>query len=373
MASDINKRLNQLRARRNGSDRMAMDESVRREILSKSLYPTLEPWEKRSNVNQPYTRYALGAMQPVSETYTRVSIDTADRVANQLKNRLTKAGFDAEFRLQGSVPLDVHIRRVSDVDLLAIDTSFLNYMTAGVKAQSGFYSPTNKTSSGVLKKLRAQVESDLVTAFPEAKVDISGAKAVKLSGGSLPRSVDVVPAHWLDTIEYQSSGLEHDRGIIIYNNSTDQTIENLPFLHIKRIETRCKSIDGGLRKAIRLCKNVKADEDYDINLSSFDIASTMYHANMSALERGRVYELAILAETQYFLDFLVCNQSYAKTLLVPDGSRNIFDSHEKIEGLTLLSINIDSLLTNVYEENALGVTNKRLFPEMRKTLQSMSI
>lgn len=374
MATDINKRLSQLRARRDGTDRMAMDASVRNEILAKALHPSLEPWEKRGSANQPHTRYAIGAMQSVSDTYTRVSHETANRVASQLHDRLTKAGITAEFRLQGSVPLDVHIRRVSDVDLLAIDTSFLTYMTYGVKAQRGGYFPTAKTSPGVLSMLRAQIETDLDAAFPAADLDTTGSKAVKISGGSLPRSVDVVPAHWLDSMEYQSSGLEADRGVKIYNKSTGQTIENFPFLHIARIKARCDSVGGGLRKAIRLCKNVKADTDRDITLPSFDIAATMYHADTTALQLGQYFDLAVLAETQRFLDVLARNFVFAKTLTVPDGSRTIFDSDEKLVGLLNLSIEMDELLRNVYEENAPEwPANIKSPSEMRNTVQVLAI
>lgn len=374
MAADINKRLSQLRARRDGTDRVAMDESVQREILAKALYPSLEPWEKRGNANQPHTRYAMGAMQPVSDTYTRVSHETADRVANQLRDRLAKAGITAEFRLQGSVPLDVHIRRVSDVDLLAIDTSVLTYMTHGIKAQSGDYVPTTRTSAGVLSQLRDQIEVDLDAAFPAADLDTNGSKAVKISGGSLPRSVDVVPAHWLDSVEYQSSGHEVDRGVKIYNKSTGQTIENFPFLHIARIKARCDSVGGGLRKAIRLCKNVKADADQDITLPSFDIAATMYHANTTALQLGQYFELAVLAETQRFLDVLARNIGYAKKLMVPDGSRTIFDSEEKLAGLVNLSIEMDELLRNVYEENApKWQANIKSPSEMRDAVRVLAI
>ncbi|WP_216638775.1 hypothetical protein [Achromobacter ruhlandii] len=143
MATDINKRLAQLRARRDGSDRLTMDSAVQNEILSKALgtgtQTIQESWEKRASIDSKHTLYALGAMQPVSATYTRVSVETAERIGNQLRSRLGKAGIDAEFRLQGSVPLDVHIRRVSDVDLLTIDTGFLVYSTSGVQSQAGYY------------------------------------------------------------------------------------------------------------------------------------------------------------------------------------------------------------------------------------------
>jgi hypothetical protein len=353
MAGSINDRIKQLRSRRDGSTAMTMDSA---NALAKALYPNIEPWEKRASTSQPHTRYAIGAMQPVSDAYTKVSIETADRVINQLRDRLPKAGIDAAFRLQGSVPLDVHIKGVSDVDLLVLDTDFFTYKTAGARAvRGGYTSPSAKTSLGVLSKLRAQIESDLVAAFPAANVDKTGAKAVKVSGGSLARDVDVVPAHWLDTIDYQSSGKEIDRGVIILNKKTATTIENLPFLHIDRIRARCIGTGGGLRKAIRLCKNVKEDSDKKILLPSFDIAATMYHADMAELRNGLSFELAILAETQRHLDSLACNPAYAKRLFVPDLSRPIFDTDEKWQGLLQLSQEMDDLLSNVYIENAAGI------------------
>lgn len=352
MAADINRSLRQLRARRDGTDRIALDESVRSEMLARILYPTEEAWEKRGRSDQLHTRYAIGAMQAVGETYTRVSRETADRVAKQLQDRLSRVGINIEFRLQGSVPLDVHIRRVSDVDLLVIDQSFLIYQYGGVRAQSGYYLPSSDTSAGVIRRLRLQVEDDLPQAFPAATVDSSGAKAVKISGGSLARSVDVVPAHWYDSVAYQASGKETDRGVKIYNKKTGETIENFPFLHISRVAARCDSIGGGLRKAIRLCKNVKADSDRDIPLPSYDIAATMYHANMNTLRWGQFNDMAVLSETQGFLDMLATNHDFAKTLVTPDGTRKIFDSSEKLTGLVRLSVEMDELLDNVYRENA---------------------
>jgi hypothetical protein len=374
MATDINKRLTQLRARRDGSDRMALDEAVSKDVLAKSLYPSVEPWEKRGRPDQPHTRYAIGAMQAVNDTYTRVSRETADRVANQLSSRLAKTGIDTEFRLQGSVPLDVHIRRVSDVDLLVIDQSHLVYQPAGAKAQRGGYRPSTTTSGEVLKRLRAQVETHLPDAFPAAEIDTRGAKAVKISGGSLPRSVDVVPAHWYDTVDFQATGKETDRGVYIYNKKTEETIQNFPFMHITRVGVRCDSIGGGLRKAIRLCKNVKADSDCEIILPSYDIAATMYHADMSALWWGQHNDLAVLTETQRFLDLLARDEELAKSLIVPDGSRKIFDTNDKLTGLLRLSIEIDELVNKVYEENVHGsIASVLPFAKKRSVVGRISV
>ena len=352
MAGDVNRRLSQLRARRIGSDRISLlDESARQEILAKSLYG--EPWETRA-VNRPNTRYVAGAMAEVDVEYTRISIETAQRVGNQLRTGLTKAGLPVEFRLQGSVPLNVHIRSVSDVDLLVIDGDFFTYHTAGVLAQTGQYVSTTKTSLTVLATLRQSSESILKGAFPAAKVDTSGAKAICISGGSLPRVVDVVPSHWFHTAAYQTSQAEHDHGVTILNKKVPETIDNYPFLHIKEISNRCTLVGGSLRKAIRLCKNVKADAESEgttISLPSFDIAATMYHASIDALRIGGRFDLAILAETQRHLDYLARNHAVAKTLLVPDGSRIIFNTPEKLQGLNQLSTEMDELLRAVAKEH----------------------
>jgi len=351
MAKDIEERLSSLRARRKGADRLAVlaADSVAYASYQRKMYLP-EAWENRAG-DKPYTRYALGAMQEVDPEYTRVSLETADRVANQLGRRIDS--FNLDFRLQGSVPLNVHIRGVSDVDLLTlIDRQFWSYDPNGIKAHT--YYPTSATSLEQLIQLREEEELALTDAFPKANVDTSGSKAVKVSGGSLARSVDVVPSHWYDSADYQRTDQLHDRGVIVLDRRANRTVKNFPFKHIKLISERDAITAGGLRKAIRLCKNAKADADRDIALPSFDIAAAMFHADQSALLMGSVYELAVLAETQRHLDYLYKNQEEAKRLQVPDGSRRIFDTDGKLSGLLSLSCEIDELFKAVASEYSLG-------------------
>ncbi|WP_260683583.1 hypothetical protein [Rhizobium laguerreae] len=135
MARDIGKRLNQLHTRRTGVDRLGrVAQDTAADVLKKSYLE--ESWQKRAK-DQPYTRYCLGAMQEVDQDYTRISLETAERVGKQLLEGLQAANIPVDFRLQGSVPLNVHIRGVSDVDLLTLETSFLLYATNGLKAKSG--------------------------------------------------------------------------------------------------------------------------------------------------------------------------------------------------------------------------------------------
>jgi hypothetical protein len=377
MARNINRRLTSLKARRSGTDRLnriaTMEQAV---VIAKSLLE--ESYQKRAP-NRPYTRYALGAMQEVGPDYTRISIETAERVQNQLATGLSAAGRNVGFRLQGSVPCNIHIRGVSDVDLLTLDEAFHTYDQLGLRAQLGGYrSPTSYTPLSALQSLRGHVERILKVKFPAAEVDTSGGKAVKISGGSLARPVDVVLSHWHDTADYQRTFQEHDRGVRILDKKVPTTVDNMPFRHIKRISDQDTLAFLSLKKAIRLCKNVKSDaeeEGTNITLPSFDIAATMYYADLAALRMGATYELAILAETQRHLDALACNFDLARTLMVPDGSRRIFDTEAKLHGLRSLSIEMDDLLREVAKEQnyLLGVGREPTIWESRDTVTNVYV
>ncbi len=128
-------------------------------------------------------------MQPVDNRYTEISFETAKRIENQLVKKLD---LNLEFRVQGSVPLDIHIKSFSDVDLLIIDTQMLIYDSDGI----GRYTPTNKNDGDVILELRDAARDALKATFPAADVDDNNAKSLRITGGSLQREVDVVPSIW---------------------------------------------------------------------------------------------------------------------------------------------------------------------------------
>lgn len=352
MARLIEEKLRQLGERRSGFDRIGrLSTEAANDVLRKSL--STEPWQRRA-VAQPHTRYALGAMQPVSADYTRIGLETAQRVGRQLEAGLPALGIWVTFALQGSVPLDVHIRGVSDVDLLALDAGFLTYDPGGGRALSrGYTSPTGRSSLDVLGALRRESERLLKAKFPAATVDCAGGKCIALSGGSLARPVDVVPSHWHDTAAYQASGQQHDRAVTILDKKVPRTLDNLPFTHMKLVGDRDVSVLGGLRKAVRLVKNVKNDAENEAGaakLPSFDIAALLYHADAGALRSGHSYELAILREAQRFFDWCYANQNVAGRLRTPDETRVVLDAASKMEGLRTISCELDVLAREVARE-----------------------
>jgi len=348
MAANFNTRVDRLKSRRKGTNQIqAMDAMLESTQILVNKSRQQESWETRAS-DKKATNYAIGAMQEVDPVYTRVSIETGRRIENQLSKRLDSLGLKTVYRLQGSVPLNIHIKGVSDVDILVIDEQMLMAAAAGIKYNT--YLSTDKDGLDILKKLRTHVEECLPDAFPAATVHTENAKSVKITGGSLARDVDVVPAIWWDTVNYQQSSDDKDRGVAILNKRVPERIYNTPFVHINLIGSRCDQSFGGLRKSIRLLKNIKADAESEgtkINLSSFDIASIMYHADIMSLSRGRHFELAILSETQRWLDWLWHNYEEAKKLYVPDGTRAIFDSEDKKTELLMLSSQVDSLMRAV--------------------------
>lgn len=370
--ANIDVRLSRLSNRRRGFDRLsALSENAQYEVIAKAL--TDEAYQQRA-AGKPNTRYALGAMQEVDAEYTRISVEEATRVGNQLATGLRTAGISPAFRLQGSVPPNIHIRGVSDVDLLVLDIGFLTNDPAGLRARAGAYVTLPGTALAGLQSLRRAAEDVLETAFPKAKVDRSGSKAIKLTGGSLRRPVDVVPSHWHDTAEYQRSGAECDRGVKILDTSGPRSLLNLPFKHIRKIDAQDSACLGGLKKAIRLCKNIKADAAEDgteIKLPSFDIAAIMYHARVGSLAAGIGSELAILAESRRHLDALARNLSMAVTLRTPDDSRYILDTAEKQTALVRLSIEVDNVSEAVAREQVallpnLSVSGDQIVEALRK-------
>lgn len=347
MAVDFDRRLKNLRDRRLGvftpmaKSATAADSVMHTQALNEEAY------QRRAAGRA--TRYALGAMQAVDAEYTQNSYDEGDRVQRQLRSALS-GEIGVDFRYQGSVPLDIHIRGVSDIDLLILRNDFHTYDAAGAAARAGHYrNPISDTVLDRMHLLRSRCEKILTDAYPAATVDRSGDKSITLSGGSLRRKIDVVPSHWHDTIAYQASGEEFERGVRILVKKENRTTENLPFVHMKRINDKDLVTWGGTKKTIRLLKNLKSDSDYRslISLSSYDIASLVWHFPNTSLQVINAKELSLLASARLHLAWCAANKASVMKLQTPDGTRKIIDSDAKFLGLQLMSLEVDQLIDGV--------------------------
>lgn len=342
---DIQTKLNRLHERRNG---LVTRSGTRTAALSSVEFATRsylrENYEQLSE--PPSVKYALGSMQPVGKSYTEKSYEEGDRV----KERITEGLLGSpriSFEYQGSVPLDVHIRGSSDVDLLLIHEEFVTHDVEAARYIP--YSPYyGKPAVDELKVLRDQATLILKRRYWAASVT-PGAKAIRISGGSLERDIDVVPSHWHDTASYATSKNKELRGIKILNGEHD-TVHNLPFLHMKHIRDRCVEHSGSLRKVIRLLKNLKADSDSEIALSSYDIAAIAWHMPSELLRIPYFVDLLLIARTKQHLSRIAGDEAYRNSLWVPDGSRKIFNESSKFTGLLLLFHELLTLEKKIYKE-----------------------
>jgi nucleotidyltransferase-like protein len=284
-------------------------------------------------------KYIIGAMQPIDIRYTERTIEQGNRVRDQLTKRLASG---VEYRFQGSVLNDTHIRQHSDIDLLVFVEKF-----TFVKAPLAAKNPYQGDSTQDLRDLRSETRTALESAFPAVTVDDAGSRSIELSGGSLARIVDVVPAAWLDTIEYDRTGDEVHRGVKVFNKLDGSFAANYPFKNAAEIDAKDRRCGGGMRKAARFMKTLKADSDV-IKLSSYDIAAIAWNMSDSSLNYGMPWDMKVFYGCRDYVRRLVDDADLRGSLCVPDGTRRVFTSgHATVDGATALLAEIDELANQV--------------------------
>ncbi|MEK4012762.1 MULTISPECIES: hypothetical protein [Peribacillus] len=342
---DYSKRLDNLKKRRQEDGELIKSEFGEYEVIKESY----EELKESSTI-----KYVIGAMNPVDLKYTHNTIAEGERVKNQL-SKLKDSGFDVEFRYQGSVTNNTHIKAHSDIDVLTL--------------HSGFYSleapqkPTYPYAGDPVKdlcELREECYSILSSAFPAADVDNSGAKSIGLQGGSLRRKVDVVPSNWYNTNLYNQTKEEYHRGVKILDYHNKARLANTPFYHNKLLNDKDLQTATNYKKVVRLLKTLKADGDAKINLSSYDIAALMYHQDNSSYLVGQS-PLRIITNSLSFLKNVYDNKSYRTGLLVPDKSRTIFEK-ATVDDLELMIFELDKVAQDIINDlSASGSTiNKEI-------------
>ncbi|MCH7377404.1 hypothetical protein MM182_18800 [Aeromonas sp. MR19] len=348
---NFSNRLQKLKDRRQGSAQRIALESGQSLAFDIDLRPT-ENYEKVKESDA--VKYVIGAMAPVSETSTKVSIQEGERVATTLVGLLDTDGIMTEYRLQGSVALDIHIEGHSDVDMLILIRNTLQAQQPYLSSSN--YIPASDTRDMILQvqELRLVSEEKLTNRYHQANVDCDNRKSISLSGGSLTRKVDIVPGSWFDTHDYQRSRQQYDRIVKIYDKEDHKFIENRPFLHIKKVDDKDQLYDGNLKKVVRLMKNIVADmpdgkKKIAKKLSSFDLTSIAYHMN-ERLSCSIYFPLQLVGKLNDWLLLLKDDAGLRESLLVPDTTRTVFDSDEKNDALDILSNEVNDLVLSIYKD-----------------------
>lgn len=342
MNRDYKKSAQEIFSRQN-PDKIAISKSLREELQSIEYSDVL--------------LFIRTSMNEVDSSYTEKSKEAGKRVKEHLKDHLE----NVEYRYQGSVMTDTHIKGYSDIDLLTICDKFYSYDSKTIKTvlERADLNRLLDESQQIklnrerdlpsykgdaiedLRTLRLESERKLTQVY--SRYDITHPKAIKIENLDLHREVDIVTANWYDDIASILNDKGVFRGIQIFNKRENKKgPADFPFLSIKRINTRSSETNGRLKKMIRFLKNVKAQCDVDIDLSSFDINAICY--DLSTLRYSNASFQDLVPILCNHLDSICRNSSKANDLKSVDGRENIFnDKPIKIKHLKLLLNEIETI------------------------------
>ncbi|MCC7302801.1 MAG: hypothetical protein IT233_09175 [Bacteroidia bacterium] len=336
MNKNYTQRLDKLRKRR-------LDESIQKAILSKSF----------SDINiSESVKYALEAMSEIDPNYTKNTYLASENIRTNLTTGLIKKGLSVEYRHQGSIETNTHIKIHSDIDILVFTDKYFSVEPPVTVSSVYQGSPLDD-----LRELRQECFNVLNGIY--SQVDNSNSKAITVYPTNPKRKVEVVPSNWVDTSDYRNYSLEIYRGVHIYDKDSHTREKDFPFLHINRVNTKDSNVNGGLRRLSRLLKTLKVDADYEIKLSSFEIVSSVYGMDNSVLTKHNNQQLLLLNEGSKHLEKLISDSNYRENLVSPNGKEKVYGTNSsKVVELKKLKLELDELIQDVTEE--LGRKLKRI-------------
>lgn len=345
MARDYTRLIENIKDRTNPD---VLNESV---IMDKSFSDEL-----RDLADKKVLEYIKRSMRGVEPHYTNRTMEAGNNVKKHLEGNNSKL----DYKFQGSVMSNTHIVGYSDIDLVQITNSFYGHEGNSKfkeKHDNGFFL-TESQKSRLLKIINdgaflGNAEADLRNIRIDAEnvlnsvyktVDITKPKSIEVETTNPKRKVDVVTASWHINVNSVMQGEDEYKGIQIYDKDKNERLPvDYPFLKIRLINERDKLVVGRLKKMIRFLKNLKADSDYDLDIvSSFVISSVCYNIPIRNYENKAYYELVLVLYAE-FLKILE-DESYRNSIKSIDGSEYIFRGNDDlVRKLSLLFRELNSV------------------------------
>lgn len=317
--------------------------------------------------NREILEYIKRAMVGVESEYTDKTIEAGNKIKQHLKNNNP----NLDYRFQGSVMCNTHIKGYSDIDLIQITNSFYSHEPRNNFSQkhsnsNNYLTPTqnqnllniingtpyNENPNTDLRKLRLQAETVLTGIYKN--VIISKPKSIEVNPTYPNRIVDVVTASWYKNIESELANDPDLRGINIYDKEKNECLpKDYPFVKIRLLNERDKTVNGRLKKMIRFLKTIKADSDYNLKgISSFDISSICYNISIWKYLDKSYYELVLVIYSE--LKIIVEDETYRNTIKSIDGTEYIFkNNNEKVRLLKLIFEEISFINQDLVASNSM--------------------
>jgi len=327
MPLDYQRRLQSLQNRR-------FDNELNESALSKLFSSTSIP---------PNIKYLMESMRAIDKKYNDRTIEAAERVKTHLESNLN-LHFKRAYRAQGSVTTLTNIKVHSDYDLLTIVDRY--FFVAPDVPNDSPYTETDPNSD--IKELRKQSEKIMTEKYDI--VDKTGVKSISIFNKNLSRKVDIVFCFWYNIKKYEETKNEYYRGINLFDFQKEQRIVDYPFAHISAVNDKGSNTNDGSKKAIRLLKNLKADSNVEIGLSSFHLTTIIHSIENSNIFYYQGKELNIAKETSKQLGKIISDDSFRKSIESPNGTEKPLQDDKLILEMQKLKSDLDLLIEDVSKE-----------------------
>ncbi len=296
-------------------------------------------------------RYVYEAMQEIDTAYTKKTYEACDKIKNHLTPGLAEAGIRVSYDYQGSVPTNTHIKLYSDIDLLAINGEFVTLQPPQIPPFPYKGDPVEE-----LKFMRKRTHQILDTVYTACTIDDTHSKALRISGGSLDRHIDIVFCSHYNSNEYVRTNNKYYRGIYVLDRDNNQQILNYPFTHMHNIDVKDTRVNGNEKRLIRFLKTLKADAKDDsgvtINLSSYDITSLVYRMDDADLILSASKRLLLLNKCRSYFNKIITDKDFRDSLTVANGTRKIFcDEGAKLTELVKLNDELNDVINDILYES----------------------
>lgn len=320
MALNYARRLQNLQNRR-------FDPTIQKSILSESFSKLELPED---------LKYLAESMMPIGNTYNEKTITAANNVKAHLDRDL-QTGLSRAYRYQGSVMTNTNIKTYSDIDLLTIIDS---YYYPEVHDPNNVYSGDADSD---INQLRKDCVKILESKYDE--VDSTGSKSISIYNKNLKRKVDIIICYWYQSEKYKETQDEYYKGVFLYDFDLKKRIKkDYPFAHIRQVDIKGNATNDGFRRGVRLLKNLKADSEDRITLSSFQLTSIVFSMSDAGLQFSAGYELSIAENISSHLNKLISEPTYRFNVKSPTGIEYPLKDESVSEQLKELKKDLDQLI-----------------------------
>jgi hypothetical protein len=319
------------------------------ELNESALSKSFDSYDIPENV-----KYMVESMRPIDKKYNDTTLLASQNVKNHLERELN-LHFDRDYRTQGSVVCGTNIQLHSDVDLLSIIARY-HYLHPNLPNPFPYTASDPKID---IEQLRDQATKVMKSVYD--KVDDTGRKSIWIYNKNLRRKVDIVFGYWYNSVEYDDNNDEYYRGVELYDfPSRVKQRTDYPFAHIYNVNGKGNNTNDGSRRGIRLLKNLKADSDNEIELSSFQLTTIVHTIEDNKLYHRIGSEWNIARAISEEINILIDSPTYRKQLKSPNGTENPFVDDSTVIELRKLKVDLEELLVDTAKELHSQILNKAI-------------